>query len=335
MEAVESEVDSGPDRNGGRRLAERAEALALPITWLVVIVIFGFLRPESFLTASNLSGILGSQAVLVVASLGLIIVMRAGDFDLSVASTLTLSSMLIAVLNVHHGVPIWLAVLAALLAGACIGAFNGLLVSKVGIHSFIVTLGTATVTQGVILWMSGGITVTGVSESLTNMVVGKRLMGIPLEFYYGLLLTVVVWYFFEFTPVGRRLLFVGRGREVANLSGISVRRVRWTALICCGTVSAFAGALYAGTTGSADPTSGLSYLLPAFASAFLGATSIKPGFFNPWGTTIAVYFLVTGITGLAILGVQTYVQNLFYGGALLIAVTLAQITRGGRAQDLG
>ena len=86
--------------------------------------------------------------------------------------------------------------------------------------------------------------------------------------------------------------------------------------------------LYGGTTGAADPSSGLNYLLPAFAAAFLGATSIEPGRFNPWGSIVAVYFLVTGVTGLSILGISTFVQDLFYGGALIVAVTLSQLVRG-------
>jgi ribose transport system permease protein len=93
-------------------------------------------------------------------------------------------------------------------------------------------------------------------------------------------------------------------------------------------MGAIAGVLYVGTTAAADPSSGLTVLLPAFAAAFLGATSVNPGRFNPWGTIISVYFLVTGITGLSILGVSTFVQDLFYGGALVIAVTLSQIVRG-------
>jgi ribose transport system permease protein len=128
-------------------------------------------------------------------------------------------------------------------------------------------------------------------------------------------------------PVGRRLLFVGRGRSVARLSGIHVARLRWGALVVSGLISAFAGVLYAGTLGSADPTSGLSFLLPAFAAAFLGATTIMPGRFNPLGSIAAVYFLVTGITGLQLLGVQTFVQQLFYGGALVLAVALSQLAR--------
>ena len=93
--------------------------------------------------------------------------------------------------------------------------------------------------------------------------------------------------------------------------------------------------MYAGTSGGAGPSSGASLLLPAFAAAFLGATSIMPGRFNPWGTLIAVYFLVTGITGLQLMGVQSYVQQLFYGGALLVAVALSQLARGRVPLDNG
>ena len=94
-----------------------------------------------------------------------------------------------------------------------------------------------------------------------------------------------------------------------------------------------AGVLYAGTQGAADPVSGTSYLLPAFAAAFLGSTSIIPGRFNPWGTLLAVYFLVTGITGLIFMGVSTFVQDIFYGAALVLAVTLSQIVRGREEQQ--
>ena len=89
-------------------------------------------------------------------------------------------------------------------------------------------------------------------------------------------------------------------------------------------IAAFGGVLYAGTSGAAGPTSGLELLLPAFAAAFLGATTINPGRFNAWGTVIAVYFLVTGITGLQLLGAQSFVQNIFYGGALIAAVSFSQ-----------
>jgi ribose transport system permease protein len=309
------------------RLENVTERYALVGAFLLVIIIFGSLSPHNFLTAANFSTILGSQAVLVVLTLGLLIPMTTGDYDLSVGSVLTLSSMVIAVLNVQHHVPIGWAILAALAAGILVGLLNGAFVILFNIDPFIVTLGTGSVVNGTILWISHSMTISGISETLTNLVVVKRLFGIPLEFYYGLIFCIFLWYFFEFTTIGRRFLFVGRNRNVSRLSGIRVNKIRWLSLTSSAFISAIAGTLYAGTTGAADPTSGLSYVLPAFAAAFLGATSIVPGRFNPWGSFIAVYFLVTGITGLTILGVQTFVQNLFYGGALLLAVTFSQLIK--------
>jgi len=195
------------------------------------------------------------------------------------------------------------------------------------IDSLIVTLGMSTFVSGIVLWISNSNTLSGISSSLVNPVIVWRLAGVPFEFYYAMLIALAIWYVFRYTPIGRRLLVVGRSREVARLSGIRVGAVRWGALMVSGLIGAFGGVLYSGTSGAAGPTSGLELLLPAFAAAFLGATTISPGRFNAWGTVIAVYFLVTGITGLQLLGAQNYVQNLFYGGALILAVSFSQVVR--------
>ena len=308
-------------------MSKIVERYALLAAWGVTCVIFGILRPDTFLTTSNFTTIFGSQAILVVLTLALLVPLTAGDYDLSVAATMGLSSMTLAILNVNHGWSIWASILVALAVGLVVGLINGALVVLLDIDSLIATLGTSTFIAGVILWISNSQTISGVSDTLINAVVVDRFLGIPLEFYYGIALGLVMLYVFEFMPVGRRLLFVGRGRNVARLSGIGVSRLRWGAMAVSGLISAFAGVLYAGTLGSADPTSSLSFLLPAFAAAFLGATTILPGRFNPIGSIAAVYFLVTGITGLQLLGVQTFVQQLFYGGALVLAVALSQFAR--------
>ena len=157
----------------------------------------------------------------------------------------------------------------------------------------------------------------------------------PYVFYYALIAMIIMWYIFDFTPLGRRLLFVGRGREVARLNGISVDKMRVGALITSAVVASIGGVMYAGILGSADPYSGLNYLLPAFAAAFLGSTTILPGRFNPLGAVVAVYFLGTGITGLTMLGIPLWVTNVFNGGALILAVTISQLTRGREVTDIG
>lgn len=318
---------------GRLTLKTEAERFALVAAWLLLIVIFGILMPDSFLSWRSFSTLFGSQAVLVVLTLAIIIPLTSGDFDLSGASTLTMSCMLIAVLNVKLGWPIVPVLVVALASGVIIGAVNAVFVLYFRIHSLIVTLGVGTFVNGLILWVSNSQTISGVSMGLVEWVIINRFLGIPLAFFYALILAAVIWYALEYTIPGRKLLFVGRGREVSRLNGINVDRVRATSFVLSGLISAFAGVLYAGMTGSADPLSGLNLLLPAFAAAFLGATTICPGRFNAFGAVISVYFLVTGITGLTMLGADAYVQNLFYGGALVIAVSLSQLVRNRQPQD--
>jgi len=311
----------------GMSVGEFVERFALVGAWIAVIVVFSALRPDTFATSSNFAAILGSQAVLVVLTCALLIPLTAGDYDLSITGVLTLSQMMIGILNTEHGVSVYVCVVLALLMGALVGLINGAFVVIFGVDSFIVTLGTGTFLGGVVLWISNSETFAGISSELTGPVVVERFLGVPLAFYYGLALVIALWYFLEYTSLGRQLLFVGRSRSVARLSGLHVGRLRWGALVASGVIAAGAGVLYAGITGAADPVSGAGFLLPAFAAAFLGATSIVPGRFNPWGSFIAVYFLVTGITGLTLLGLESWVQDMFYGGALVLAVTFSQLAR--------
>ena len=307
------------------------ERYGLIIIFALMLGGFALAAPGRFLTWSNVSTVLGSQAVLVVITLSLVITLTTDLYDLSAASVLVFSSMLIAVLNVNLGLPVGVAVLIALGMGLVVGLINSYFVVKIGINSLIVTLGVGTILNGLTLWISNSQTISGISDQLVNCVVVYRLFGIPLEFYYGLLACVLLWYVFDYTAIGRQILFVGRSPQVARLNGIKVERVRLGALMSAGVINAFAGVLYTGTTGAADPGSGLSYLLPGFAAAFFGSTTIVPGRFNPGGSLIAVYFLAFGISGVTIQGIETYVQDLFYGGALVVAVTLSQLVRRRRA----
>ena len=316
------------------RATELGRRGGLVVAWGAVVVLFGTLEPDTFLTAANFQTIFGSQAVLVVLTLGLLVPLTAGEYDLSIASVLTLSAMVLALLNVEHGWPIGWTIVAALLSGVAVGIVNGALVVLLRLDAFVVTLGMSAFVSGIVLWISGSRTIGGVSETLVRPVTVSQFLGIPLGFYCGLALCVVLWYVLEFTPLGRRLLFVGRGRSAARLGGVRIGRVRFGAFVASAAFAAAAGVLYAGTTGGADPSSGATYLLPSFAAAFLGATAVVPGRFNPWGSFVAVYFLWTGITGLQLHGARGFVQQLFYGGALVLALAVSRLMGDGAAAEL-
>lgn len=307
-------------RGAGPGVGARFGLLA---TWLAVIVVFSVLKPDVFFAVSNFRSILSSQAILLVLTLGLLPALAAGEYDLSAAGVLGVSLVLIGWLNVVHHWPIGAAIAVALAAGVLVGLANAFFVVVIGIESIVVTLGMGTLLAGAAIGINN-LSIGGISDALVR-VSRTQVLGLQAIFYYGLALTVLMWYVFRYTPLGRYLYFVGAGRNVARLSGIRVDLIRAGTLVTASVFAAVAGVLLAGLLGSSDPTIGPTFLLPAFASAFLGSTAITPGRFNPWGAFIAVYFLVTGITGLQLLGLSGWIEQAFYGGSLVIAVTFSKL----------
>ncbi|MEO9176832.1 MAG: ABC transporter permease [Gaiellales bacterium] len=306
------------------------ERYGILLVWAVVVLLFSLKKPSTFPTVINFQTIFGTQAVLLVLTLGLLVALTAGEFDLSIGATMGFGAIFVAWLNVVHHWPIGFAIIATLAFGIFFGAVNAFLVVKIGVPSLVATLGTGTLLGGVGFGISDSVTIGGISPTLVNGV-SRQFFGLPVAFYLGVALVVLVWYVFEYTPIGRYLLFVGEGREVARLAGIRVDSIRAGSLIACALVATFAGLLQAGTVGAADPGGGTPFLLPAFAGAFLGQTAIRTGRFNAWGTFVAVYFLATGITGLELLGYTGWVQDVFYGGSLVVAVALGRLAAQRRA----
>jgi ribose transport system permease protein len=286
--------------------------------------VFTLLRP-TFFTFTNLAINLNTKAVLVLLVLATLPALAAGLYDMSVAGAMGLSYVLMGYLNVVNGWPIEAAIAVALLSGLVVGAVNALLIVRVGINSLIATLGMGTLLGGLALGINGS-TVSG----LTPYFVGffrYPLGGIQMVFVIAFCLTVALWYVFSQTPFGRYLFVVGAGPEVARLSGLKVKQLQTTALLIASIGAAFAGVALAGVQNSVDPNSASKLLLPAFSAAFLGSTAIVPGRFNAWGAFVAVYFLATGITGLQFLGLSGWIENVFYGGSLVLAVLLSFIAR--------
>jgi ribose transport system permease protein len=235
-----------------------------------------------------------------------------------------MGASLLAFLNTEKGWPVAIVIVVIIFLGALVGVFNAFITVKIGVPSIVTTLGTSTLLAGLMLGICGPKVRSGISSSFVKLVRDKW-FGLPHAFYFALLLTVVLWYVLRYTPLGRYLFFVGKGREVARLAGVRVDAIRFGSLVTTSIIATIAGLVLAGTTGSAQVGLGNSYLLPAYAAAFLGATAIRPGEFNAWGSWISVYFLITGITGLAIAGYSGWPEQVFYGGALVTAVVLAQL----------
>lgn len=300
---------------------------------LLLILAFSVALPGQFPTWANVQSILGSQAVPIILALAVIVPLIAGEFDLSVAATLGVASIFSAY-AASRGMPVGLVLLLTLLVGLSIGVVNAVLVTYVRVSAFIATLGVATVLSGGNLYMTdGSVIYDGIPDSLTA-IARTEVLGLPILVFYAVVVALLLWYVLECTPFGRYLLATGKGRDAARLTGVRTDRWLFVSFIIAGTLAALAGFMQTARIGSAPPTVGPDFLLPAYAAAFLGATTIHPGRFNVWGTVIGALVLAVGITGLNLAGVAFWVPPVFNGAALVAAVSVAAVlTRRSRTQE--
>jgi ribose transport system permease protein len=292
---------------------------------LVFLVVFGGFSawlPGKFPTSGNVQDILTSQPPGIFIAFAAMLVLVVGEFDLSLGATLGIAQYLVLKLITHYGLSWEAAIVATLGVGAVIGLANAIAVIGLGINSFIATIGIATILEGLTQWISSGSEPLfgGAPKGFTTLAQTKHLVVLPV--YYALVAAVALWVLLEFTLLGRQMRATGANRTAAKLSGIRTARARTTAFVLAGVLAAVGGA--------ADATSGPSFLLPAYAAAFLGATAIRPGFFNVWGTVIAIFLVAVGITGLQLKGVETWVTPVFNGSVLLLAVTVSNVAAAQR-----
>jgi ribose transport system permease protein len=333
-----SEIAADGSSTTVTRAPRRGTAMAFAYRYglLGVLVIeavgFSLLRPDTFFAITNAQNILASQAIYLVVTIGLTVPLLTGEFDLSIGAVLGFAMVLVGYFTVLHGWALGPAVVVVLVACALIGAINAFVVVKLEVNSFIATLGTGSVLGGLTVLLSKSTLIPGLPDDLSAAVT-TELAGLPLAVYYAFAFVVVMWLVYEHTPLGRKLLFVGAGREAARLSGLAVEHLRAGALVTSAVVAGVGGLLLAGRVGTADPTTGAGYLLPCYAGAFLGATAIKPGRFNAWGTVVALYLLVTGVTGLQLMGAGAWVADVFNGCALVIGVAATRFA--GRKLEAG
>ena len=291
--------------------------------FIVLFVLFSFWVPDTFLSGDTWRALISSQAVTAMLSVGLVIALSAGAFDLAIGATLGFGSIFVAWLLAKHGIPIVPAIVLSIVAGAAVGLLNGLLVVRVRIDSFIATLGMSSILLAMIAWISSSQQILGLSNSFQKLGT-TEIFGLTLPVYLMLAVALVAWYVLELTPVGRHVYATGGNTEAARLAGVRTSAVVVVALVCCGAIAAFSGVLVSSALGTGDPTIGPAYLLPAFSAAFLGSTQFRGGRFNIWGTVLAVYVLATGVKGLQLAGAPIWIPDLFNGVALLVAVGLAK-----------
>lgn len=294
--------------------------------FIVIFIVFSVWTPETFLSAGVWRSLLDAEAVTVLTAIGVLIPLVAGVFNLAIGAEVGFAGILAAFLLAKAGVPIGVQIPLVLLAGALIGLVSGLIVTKAKIDSFIATLGMGSVLAAGTAWVSNSQQIIGLGDAFRQLAVAQ-VAGITLPVYLAFLVALIVWYVLEKTAVGRRMFAAGYNADGARLAGVRIERLQVGALMAGGVIAALAGILLTARVNAGDPTVGPSLMLPAFTAVFLGSTQFKGGRFNVWGTVLAVYVLAVGIKGFQLAGAPTWIDDLFNGLALLIAVGLSRWER--------
>jgi ribose transport system permease protein len=306
-----------------QKLTRLIPVYGLVILTAFLIILFSILLPNTFPTLLNFRSIVSDKAIILILSLGVMIPMSAGRIDLTVGYGIVLWHILAISLQTLYGFSWPLAVLTVLLLGAIMGVLNGWLVEVAKIDSFIATLGTGTVLYALALWHSGGRQIVGVVPDQFYALNTTMLFGLPITGYYVVAIALVMWFVYEYLPIGRYLYAIGASPKAAALNGIPVRKYVMGSFIASGLLTALAGILLAAKLRIGQASVGLEYLLPALVGAFLGSTTIKPGRVNVWGTVIGIVILAVGISGIQQFGGSFWVEPMFNGVTLLIAIGIA------------
>jgi ribose transport system permease protein len=307
----------------GRTLLVRYGLLLVTI---VLIVLFTFLLPSTFLTALTFRAILSDQSIVALVSLAQMIPLAANKFDLSVGYGIGLAHILSIGLQVQAGLPWQLAALLVCAIGLAVGIINGLLVEAAQIDSFIATLGTGSILYAISIAYTGGQQIVGQLPDGFTAINDMVFFGVPAPALYVLVLAVALWVGFEYLPIGRYIYAIGANPRAAQLVGIPKSRYVVFAFAASALITAFAGVVLGAKLQIGQSNVGPPYLLPSFVGALLGSTAFRVARVNVWGTIVAVILLSIGIAGIEQLGSSFYVEPLFNGTTLLIAVGLAGLT---------
>lgn len=295
----------------------------LAVILVGLLVGFSAAKPSSFATWDNYRSILNNEAIIVLLALAAMMPLVIGEIDLSVTGILGVSQALVTGLCALQGLSPAVAVVLSLIAGAVLGLINGLIIVKLHINALVTTLASGTVMGGLVIWYTGGSPIyEGVPKSLTQIARGT-FFGVPRAVVYVAVVAAILWFVLSRLPTGRRLYAVGGNRRAAELSGIRADRLVISTFVASGVLAALAGVVLGSQLGSVVPGGEGAYLLPAFAGAFLGATAIQPGRYNPIGTVLAAYTLSVAVSGLQQLGAPSWVQPVFNGTVLIVAVGLS------------
>jgi len=290
------------------------------IIFLVIIAFFVIFAPN--FASLNTAGAIGRiTAVVTIMAVGMTFVIVCGEIDLSVGSHVSFAAMVVAML-LYNGVPGPVAAVAVLLLGACVGSINGLIVTKLRIPSFLVTLGMLSVLRGLALSFTGSMPVPIVNRGFVEVMAGGTLLGIPAPIWWTFVTVIVGFYLLHLTVFGRRALATGGNTIAARFSGINTDLIRIAAFALCGVTASLAGLVLAARSAAGNPILGQGLELDVIAAVIIGGTSLFGGRGYVLGSVVGAIFIGILGFGLIVMGLSTSIQEVVKGLIIIGAVSL-------------
>jgi ribose transport system permease protein len=326
---------------GGQTAREKrsaAESLrqALPKSYLLLvllgIIIIGFIASPDFLTGRNASNVITFSAIIAVLAVGQFFVILTGGIDLSVGSTVALSTVVTAML-LKQGLPAGVAVIATLIACALVGVFNGVLVVGLRLAPFIATLATLSMVQGLSYIIQSTTLIQISNQQFITWFSDGSVLGIPNPVVIFVALTIIAAFVAKYSTFGRRLYAIGGNREAARLSGLPVNRDLLVTYTVSGLLAGLAGLLAAAQLLQGSSLVGQGYELDAIAAVVVGGASLFGGRGDPISAVVGVIIIATITNIMNLVGISSQPQLVIKGAVIIVAVFLS--SAGGVARISG
>ncbi len=302
------------------------EAVALFFAWLVLVAIFAAWAPY-FWNGQNALNIGRAVAVTVIVASGTTIALVAGLIDLSIASVMNLTAVVVGKMSAS-GVPIGVSVIIALAAGTSVGLVNGLIITKFRINPIIVTLATAGIVQGGAYLITSGLA-KPISSAFLEAMGTSDLFGIPIAVWLCVIVALITFLVLRRTIFGRMVYMIGGNPVASSLAGINVDRWRLLFLMASSFSAALAGVLLLAKVGSVIPDAATGTELSIIAAVILGGTSLTGGAGTMQGTIVGVLIMGTLTNGMTLLNINAYWQSIAAGIVLILAVAADRLRTGG------
>ena len=295
---------------------------------LLIAVILFTAKSDRFLTYDNMINVLRIASFTMICAIGECYLLISGSWDISIGAVYSLGGVIAGLAMTSLGLPIWLSIILALVAGGIIGLVNAFLVQKLDMPAFVATVGTQFIAKGLVQGITKGTPVYPLPDKFlgvgqTNLEIGS--LGIPWVLVIAIVLAVIAGLILKYTTYGRKIYAVGGNGEAARLAGIPTTKIRFSAFILCGVLAALTGVLMASRLGSAQANIGNGFEMIVIAGAVIGGISMSGGAGSIFGMALGAFFMALITNGMTLIKISATWQTLVTGAILILACSLEYV----------